>query len=208
MNSTLARTLSAAALVSSFALGAFVLGGCSLLPGPLGNLNARAGENPLKGQPLAWSDKPASVPFEGERACTTWPIQDELTVTATNEQICVKGKTYKLLGNAFGSPGKRSFSAQSDGSGESGLLAGMTTSIESSEPHKVGHCTSNNQGLEVWEQVIDSCVPNKDTSGKPALTMSSTFLQVGDARWKFRVPEGTTATTSAPAAPAAKASGK
>lgn len=205
MNSTPARTGFAAALLSSIALGALALGGCSLLPGPLGNMNARAGENPLKGQPLAYSEKAASVPFEGERACTTWPIQDELTVSATDDQICVKGKTYKLLGNAFGSPGKRSFSAQSDGSGESGLVAGNTTSFESSEPHKVGHCTSTNQSLEVWEQSFDSCVPNKDPNGKQALTMTSTFLQVGDARWKFRVPEATTATT---AAPAAKASGK
>lgn len=37
----------------------------------------------------------------------------------------------------------------------------------------------------MWVESYEGCVENKDPTGKPALTKRSTFLQVGDARWRF-----------------------
>jgi hypothetical protein len=167
-----------------------------LMPASITNLTAASADNPLAGAPLKWSREAKNLPFEGEKACTTWPIEDHLTVTATDAQICVKGEIYDLRGAEFGSPGDSSLGLQSDGSGDSGLVAGNAASVKSSTARKIGTCTDHTQMKSVWVHAYDGCSDNKDPNGKTALTTRSTFLQVGDARWKFTAP------APAPAAPA------
>jgi hypothetical protein len=172
----------------------FAASACNvLLPKTIGAVSA---ENPLKGQPIQWSKKADGVPFEGQRACTVWPIEDELTVTATPEQICVKGHTYQVVGAQFRNPpAGHSLGISSDGSGESGFVAGSAGSVKPQGVRKIGQCTNLNSSMSVWEEPYDGCVPNRDPNGKPALTDHSTFLEVGRARWSFPAAE-----------PAAKAS--
>jgi hypothetical protein len=172
------------------------LAGCNqLMPASITNLTAASADNPLVGGPLNWQRDAKNLPFEGEKACTTWPIQDHLTVTATDARICVKGEIYNLRGAEFGSPGENSVGVQSDGGGDSGLVAGNASSVKSGTARKIGTCTDHGQVKSVWVNTYDGCSDNKDPNGKPALTTRSTFLQVGDARWKFNP-------TPAPAAPA------
>jgi hypothetical protein len=169
----------------------------ALMPSALGNFGAQAAENPIKGQPVHWSAKANGVPFEGQTACTTWPIENELTVSATADQICVKGHMYSLLGAEFPAPNHPSLGIASDGSGDSGLVAGQASSVEAKGVRKIGQCTDHNNLKSVWEEPYDACVANKDPNGKPALTAQSTFLRVGDAKWKFAAPESSAKAASA-----------
>lgn len=171
-----------------------MLAGCAALPG-MQNLGAQRADNPLGGTDLAWSKDPDGVPFEGQKACSTWPIQNKLTVKATTDQICATGQIYHLVGVDFDGPkaDSESLSVQSDGSGQSALMgAGM---IKASGVQKIGTCSDNTRTTNVWVTSYDGCVPNKDPGGAPSLTASSTYLQVGDARWKFEPA------AQAPAAP-------
>lgn len=174
------------------------LGGCQLLPQSVQNLRAVSADNPLNGQPLHWSRVAEGVPFEGEKACTMWPLENELTITATDAEVCAKGRVYRLVGAQFGDPGTHSLGVSSDGSGDSGLVAGNAGPIEAKGSRKVGQCIDHDTAKSIWEEPFDGCTANKDPAGKPALTKQSTFLQVGDARWKFPTP----------AAPAQSASAK
>jgi hypothetical protein len=170
-------------------LGLFLvsLSGCAqLMPASMTNLTAARADNPLGGgAPLHWAKASEGLPFEGERACSTWPIEDELTVTAADDQICVKGHVHKVIGSEFGAQEGHSIQVQSDGSGDSGFIAGNTNGIKAGRSRKIGQCIDHGAAKSVWEEPYDGCVPNKDAEGKPALTKQSTFLQVGSARWKF-----------------------
>lgn len=152
-------------------------------------------ENPLNGTPLQYSAPARGLPFERERACSFWPIDNALTVTVTAEKICIRGKLYKLVGASSGTPGGTDIVVGSDGSGEEEIAM-----FEGEFRSKVGECfdkTTTKGEQAVWMAEIDRCLinqgaefgepplmkPTKD--GKPILTKKSTFLRVADARWRF-----------------------
>jgi hypothetical protein len=180
----------------------FLTGCASLMPAGMLNMTAASADNPLGGTPVAWERESPGLPFEGQKACTTWPIKDTLKVKATDTEVCVDGEVYKLVAANFDGPTEASLQVESDGSGEEGLGMGQTDHVKASTPKKVGTCfdKSANQEKTVWVAAYSSCVPNKNVSGKQVLTTKSTFLQVGEARWKFP-------TAAAPAAAATPASG-
>ena len=171
----LRRVLAAATLV--------IATGCAaLMPG----LFAKSAENPLSGQPVTWSRVAPGLPFEGEKACTLWPIEDSLNVTATDAKICVSGTIHKLVEPPFDGPEEMSLTVESDGSGKTGLGAGQAGDVVA-RPRKVGSCFNKSTGSDknVWVADFSGCVPNKSVAGPPVLSKASTYLQVGDARWKF-----------------------
>jgi hypothetical protein len=161
--------------------------GCSLLlPAQALNVNAIRAQNPLGGTPLAWSHAAASLPFSGgEKACTLWPIDDTLTVTATADKICIKGEINALVDPAAPTPSGMLL-LESDGSGES--ADGQPDRIPTSRTRKVGSCLVQNQQKTVWVQSYDGCVANRGSGGHPVLTTRSTFLRVNDVRWRFDPP--------------------
>lgn len=179
---------------------------CQFVPG-LAGLNAQNAENPLKGEPVAWSRQAEGLPFEGEKACSTWPIEDSVTARATEAEVCVKAQVYQLVDARFSGPGETSLDIESDGSG--GGLGERGLKSLKGRPSKVGSCADKAAAKTVWVTQFDGCTPNKsEITGKPALTHQSTFLHVGKARWKFPAtapasPAGPAASESAPPAAAA-----
>jgi hypothetical protein len=171
----------------------------------LANMGATSAQNPLSsGEVLTWSKQPQGIPFEGQQACTVWPIQSEMTVKATDAQICVKATMSRIAESAIDGSATTTVHATSDGSSESkgGLIGQFTNSVEA-HPQKVGTCVDKTRGvLNVWVAKYDGCVPNTAMDSKPVLTKGSTYLAVGDARWKFPVADAPAA-----AAPAASAAG-
>jgi hypothetical protein len=184
------------ALTATMALLLASLAGCAQLMPGVANMTARSAENPLGGSPATWSKAPNGLPFEGEKACTTWPIEDNLSVRATEEQICVQGQIHRLSEEGFPGPESVGLGISSDGTGEGGLAESQTEL--KAQPRKVGQCVDKATGKtkNVWVAAFDSCADNKDPTGKVVLSSKSTYLQVGDARWKF-----TTATTAANSSP-------
>jgi len=154
--------------------------------------------NPLDGQSVAWKEKAEGLPFEGEQACSTWPIENELTATATATQICAKGHFYKLRDAAAGDPGTDSLRVDSDGTGDP-TTAGEANEkgIASGRARKIGQCVDHGAVKSVWELAYDGCVANKGVEGGAALTKRSTYLEIGAARWKFSpAPNSETASAS------------
>lgn len=158
----------------------------NLVPG-LENFGAQSAENPLKGQPLAWQEKSREVPFEGQKACTTWPIENQLKVKATEADVCLDGELYRVVDAQFPGPSDESIHVTSDGPGESNL--GNQTEAFEGRVRKVGSCTDKNTGIKsVWSISYSGCKPNKTMTGQPLVTMKSTYLKAGPAHWKFPAP--------------------
>jgi hypothetical protein len=160
--------------------------GCAFMA----NLNASSAPNPLSsGAPLTWQKQPQGIPFEGQQACTVWPIQSAMTVKVTDAQICIQGTIERVADGAIDGSSKTSLTVASDGSQEKkgGLIGQFTNSVEA-QPHKAGTCVDKTRWvLNVWAATYDGCVPNSDMNNKPVLTKDSTYLAVGEARWKFPV---------------------
>jgi hypothetical protein len=164
----------------------------------LANMNAVSAENPLKSPSrLAWSKKAEGVPFEGQQACTVWPLESRMSVNATSDQICIQATMTRIAGSGIDGSKPSSLHATSDGSQESkGGMAGQFTNSVEGQAQKVGTCVDKTRRvLNVWVATYDGCVPNEDMKKQPVLTPDSTYLSVGGARWKFP--------TAAPAAPSA-----
>jgi hypothetical protein len=184
------RSFLAAVLLSSV--------GCATLM----NFGAVKATNPLTSNTaLTWSKEPQGIPFEGQKACQVWPINSSISVTATDDQICVDAKISRVADSGIDMSQDSELSVTSDGSLEKkGGMAGQFTDSFKATPNKVGTCTDSTRGLlGVWVSSFKSCVANKDMSGKPVLTKDSSYLRVGDAKWTFPTP---TAPAAAPAAPA------
>jgi hypothetical protein len=187
------RLLTAAVTgVITLAMGAPVAG-CNMIPGAA-DLTARRAENPLKGEPVVWTEKPLGLPIDGERTCTTWPIENALSVKATATEICVEGAVYALEQSGASGAKEEALNIESDGAGNASPYAGLADSL-TARPQKVGSCSDSAGVREVWVSRYSGCVPNKTMSETPSLTMQSTFLRVGPARWKF---DKTPATTPPP----------
>jgi len=167
-----------------------VTAGCAALTGYVNLLSAPA-DNPLGGVPVKWSKQASNVPFEGQKACTIWPLDNTIDVRATDAQICVDATLYKLVPGGFDGPTSDSLTVASDGSQENkGSVIGQYTHPLQARPRKVGTCTEGATGVKtVWVSTYQGCVPNTDVNGKPVLTPGSSYLSVGDARWKFPVVE-------------------
>lgn len=180
-------------------LAASAVVGCGqLLPSSL--LAAKSAENPLQGAALEWTRAPSGVPFEGARACTIWPIQDALTVSATTEKICVKGQVHRLLPPSVTPPAVDTVVVHSDGGGTSEQLDGRAGAISSAAPKKLGECTDHGAAKSIWAHPFDGCIDNKDKDGKPWVSATSTFLDIGLERWRFA--SGATPASAPSAAPA------
>jgi hypothetical protein len=166
----------------------FLLGACNAILPP-GMASGKGAQNPLQGEPLHWKEKAGGVPFSGgEQSCTTWPIENDFTFTATDQELCLKGSIYTLVGSDFPAPTKSAIRIRSNGAGENELVAGTVNGPEPTSIRKVGSCVDNNVTKNVWEQPFEGCVPNKNAKGTPGLTKQSTFLEVADARWNFPAP--------------------
>jgi hypothetical protein len=187
------RTLTASA-------AAILAVGCNLVPG-LANMTATSADNPLGGGPaLTWSKQPAEVPFDGKKACSVWPIENSMTVQATEEKLCAEATMYTLANDAFdGSESTLDFS--SNGSLDTNIGDDPAKERLRAQPQKIGHCYNDSTKAErsVWVSKFSGCVANVDDNGRPILTKKSTYLQVGDARWRFPTP----ASPAAAPAPAA-----
>ncbi len=191
-------SLASPLLVVAVALGAT---GCGqILPSSL--MASKSADNPLNGAPLKWAQKPTGVPFAGDKDCTIWPIEDELTFSATPEQICVKGRRHRLQAPEAGEPGVGTIVLSSDGGGSSEQLDGRAGAVSSSRPRKIGQCSERGQTKSVWEEPYDGCIANKDKAGKPWLSSTSTFLDAGVERWRFSpAPAEAAAPAAAKSAP-------
>lgn len=177
--------------VLSILATAALVGGCaSLMPASL--RPGQSADNPLHGTALTSSEKPAGLPFEGQQACTTWPIENTLAVKATEAEICVEGSVHKLMQPEFTPSAESSLAIASDGSGSSGSIHGPKGRAQ-----KIGSCFDKtaNRTQTVWVTRYNDCVPNRNQDGKQALSAASTFLEVGDARWRFPAPDPAAKTT-------------
>ena len=170
------------------AVVSFTTGCRLLLPASVLNSNATRAENPLKGGSITMAGKSQKLPIEGEKACTVWPIEDHVEITATDGQICARG-TIHLLKNPGDPINDNGYLFESDGSGDEL----RTDRLASASPHKIGSCVDGSGAKNVWAARVDGCIPNTDR-GKPVLTLRSTFLLVidsyGEKRWKFPAADG------------------
>ena len=170
------------------AMFTFLVTGCGLVPG-YANLTAKSANNPLAGESLAWSKPAENLPFEGEKACSIWPIEDSVTVKATDAQICVDATLHRLVDAGFSGDKPSPLDVASDGSlnGGGGVVVQTAKQKLEGQPRKIGTCFDKATSRErsVWASKYAGCVPNTDGEGKPVLTAKSTFLEVNTARWKF-----------------------
>jgi hypothetical protein len=176
------------------------LAACGLIPG-YANLSARSAENPLAGGTLAWSHQADRLPFDGEQTCTTWPIEDAVTVHATDKEICVDATIYNLVEASFLGEKRSSLAITSDGSIDSrgGVVVQESAQSFEARPQKVGSCYERptSRASNVWMSKYTGCVPNTDDERRPLLTTRSTFLELGGkARWKFPEPSAPSKTAS------------
>ena len=141
-------------------LAVSVVVGCGqLLPSSL--LAAKSAENALQRAALEWTRAPSGVPFEGARACTIWPIQDALTVSATTDKICVKGQVHRLLPPSVTPPAVDTVVVHSDGGGTSEQLDGRAGAISSAAPKKLGECTDHGAAKSIWAHPFEGCIDNQ-----------------------------------------------
>jgi hypothetical protein len=183
-------------------LVALTTSGCALLlPNSALNVGAMRADNPLKA-PLVYAAPAQNLPMEGEPACTIWPIEDDLTITATDTEFCAKGQIHVLLPTALPGPDSP-LNMESDGTGEADGSR-YADRLPAGPARKLGTCVVANEPRNIWAKPYDGCVPNKDTFGKPVLTLRSSFLRVNDLRWRFEAtaPEPTSPAAAPPAATA------
>lgn len=175
----------------AFALALFACTPLAAVSPALGGKNVQSTDNPLNGTAVQWSDEVRGVPLDGQRSCTTWPIENRLSVRATAERICVDGALYRLVDARSQREEEDSLEIQSDEG--SAALDGSA--------RKVGSCTDSTGTMSVWVTAYkNACVPNKDTVGSgPILSSKSKKLTVGDATWMFGEGGGGATAKSAPA---------
>jgi hypothetical protein len=178
--------LFASCCLAAAASGCGALGGA--LPGVLGGGDANKVPNPMTAEsgPLTWSGKPERVPSEGEKACTTWPIESELQVTASPETICATGKVFTVVESWAPAPEETTLDVQTIKAMEIyATVIGDSLEKISAPATKLGTCSANGSDVVVWAATFtNACVPNKGASGQ-ALTASTVGLRVGPAKWAF-----------------------
>jgi hypothetical protein len=155
------------------------------IPG-LASVDGESAPNPLSGASLRWLRAPRAVPVDGPSACTLWPLDSTLSVHATAGELCLEGEVYSLQKEGALPQLESALAFQSDGTESSAFGAGKSKVLRTPQ-QKIGSCYDKitHTTSDVWVAQVKACTPNQDASGNPVLTRRSTFLEVGDARWRF-----------------------
>jgi hypothetical protein len=153
--------------------------GCAALLAA-GTPKPRVADNPLtSGQPLESVSK-SDVGTVREPDCQTWPFEDNVSVSVTENQICISTRKHVASTPSWtGEPtsNRTEFFRVVNDANEGGQI-----SVKKVHAAKVSSCFNRgyNAKISIWALDYKGCAPNNGT-----VTAATKSLRVGDEEWSF-----------------------